>query len=103
MSDYEFSKVCYNNIIEWAKKHFTGRKQAEKELSWYKIHDETPWPRILKKLICGQTFSCFYYGEDANLTECKPCRHAQYKPNTGRGKTLVAYKNLRYFLFILRL
>jgi len=31
------------------------------------------------------------------------CDHSRYKPRTGRGKTLVAYKNLRYFPITLRL
>jgi len=31
------------------------------------------------------------------MTECMTCGHSRYKPRTGRGKTLVAYKKLRYF------
>jgi hypothetical protein len=44
-----------------------------------------------------------YYGEDVNLIECKTCGHAWYKPNTGRGRTLVAYEKLRYFSITPRL
>jgi len=39
----------------------------------------------------------FYYLENAELTECMTCGHSHYKPRTGRGKTLVAYKKFRYF------
>ena len=28
---------------------------------------------------------------------CMTCGHSRYKPRTGMGKTLVAYKKLRYF------
>jgi Zn ribbon nucleic-acid-binding protein len=38
-----------------------------------------------------------YYLENAKLTECMTCGHSRYKPRTGRGKTLVAYKKLRSF------
>jgi len=37
-----------------------------------------------------------YYLENAEMTECMTCGHSRYKPRTGRGKTLVAYKKLRY-------
>jgi len=26
----------------------------------------------------------FYYNEEVNLTECKTCEHAHYKPTTNR-------------------
>jgi hypothetical protein len=38
-----------------------------------------------------------YYGKDINLTECKTCGHALYKPNMSRGRTLIAYKKMRHF------
>ena len=44
-----------------------------------------------------------YYLENAELTECMTCGHSRYKPRTGMGKTLVAYKKLRYFPITLRL
>ena len=34
---------------------------------------------------------------------CKTCEHAQYKLRTGRRRTLVAYRKLKYFLFTPRL
>jgi hypothetical protein len=42
-------------------------------------------------------FCMLYYLENTELTECMTCGHSRYKPRTGRGKTLVAYKKLRYF------
>jgi hypothetical protein len=44
-----------------------------------------------------------YYGEDVNLTEQKTCGHARYKPNMGRGRTLVTYKKLWYVLITPRI
>jgi hypothetical protein len=43
-------------------------------------------------------FYMLYYLENAEMTECMTCGQSRYKPGTGRGKTLVAYKKLRYFL-----
>jgi hypothetical protein len=48
-------------------------------------------------------FCMLYYLENAELTECMTCGHSRYKPRTGRGKNLVAYKKLRYFLITPRL
>jgi len=42
-------------------------------------------------------FYMLYYLENVELTECMTCGHSRYKPKTGRGKTLMAYKKLRYF------
>ena len=44
-----------------------------------------------------------YYLENAELTECRTCGHSCYKPRTGKEKTPVAYKKLRYFPITLRL
>jgi len=42
-----------------------------------------------------------YDSEYANITKYKTCNYAQYKPN--RGRTLIAYKKLKYFLINPRL
>jgi hypothetical protein len=44
-----------------------------------------------------------YYLENVELTEWMTCGHSRYKPKTGRGKTLVTYKKLRYFSITPRL
>jgi len=48
-------------------------------------------------------FCMLYYLENAELIECMTCGHSCYKPRTGRGKTLMAYKKLRYFSITPRL
>jgi len=48
-------------------------------------------------------FCMLYYLENAEMTECMACGHSRYKPRTGRGKTLVAYKKVRYFSITPRL
>jgi hypothetical protein len=44
-----------------------------------------------------------YYLKNAELAECMTCGHSRYKPRIDRGKTLVAYKKLRYFSITPRL
>ena len=42
-------------------------------------------------------FCMLYYLENTELIECMTCEHSRYKPRTGKGKILVAYKKkLRY-------
>jgi len=48
-------------------------------------------------------FCMLYYLENAEMTECITCGNSHYKPRIGRGKTLVAYKKLRYFPITSRL
>jgi hypothetical protein len=56
-----------------------------------------------QKIDICPNFCMLYYLENVELTECMTCGHSRYKPKTGRGKTLVAYKKLRYFPITLRL
>jgi len=42
-------------------------------------------------------FCMLYYLENIEVTKCKICRHSRYKPMTGKGRTLVSRKKLRYF------
>jgi hypothetical protein len=44
-----------------------------------------------------------YYHENTDLTECKTCGYAWYKPKTSREITFIAHKKLRYFSITLRL
>ena len=101
-SDHELSEGGYDKIIEWArsilpegnrlKKKFYAAKSMMKPLSLgYQKIDMCP------------NFCMLYYLENAELTECMTCGHSRYKPRTGRGKTLVAYKKHRYFLITPRL
>jgi hypothetical protein len=50
-----------------------------------------------QKIDMCHNFCMLYYLGNAELTECMTYGHSRYKPRTGRGKTLVAYKKLRYF------
>jgi len=56
-----------------------------------------------QKIDMCPNFCMLYYLENAEMTVCMTCRHSRYKPRTGRGKTLVAYKKLRYFSITPRL
>jgi hypothetical protein len=95
-SDHGLSEAGYDKIIEWArsilpegnrlKENFYAAKSMMKPLGLgYQKIDMCP------------NFCMLYYLENAEMTECMTCGHSRYKPRTSRGKTLVAYKKLRYF------
>ena len=52
--------------------------------------------------ICPNFF-ILYYLENTNLTKCRTCGYARYKPGAGRGMTLLAIIKLRYFSITHRL
>jgi len=94
--DHGLSEVGYDKIIEWArsilpegnmlKENFNATKSIMKPLGLgYQKIDMCP------------NFCMLFYLENAKMTEYMTCGHSRYKPITGRGKTLVAYKKLRYF------
>ena len=94
--DHGLSEAGYDKIIEWAisilpegnrlKENFYAAKSMMKPLGLgYQKIDMCP------------NFCMLYYLENAKLAKCMTCGHSRYKPRTGRGKTLVAYKKLRYF------
>jgi hypothetical protein len=101
-SDHGLSEVGYDKIIEWArsillegnrlKENFYAAKSMMKPLGLgYQKIDMCP------------NLCMLYYLENVEMTECMTCGHSCYKPRTGRGNTLVAYKKLRYFPITSRL
>jgi len=56
-----------------------------------------------QKIDMCHIFCLLYYLENAELTEYMTCGHPRYKPRTSKGKTLMAYKKLRYFPITARL
>jgi hypothetical protein len=95
-SDDRLSQADYDKIIKWVisilpegnklKENFYAAKSMMKPLGLgYQKIDMCP------------NFCMLYYLENVELTKCMTCAHSHYKPRTGRGKTLVAYKKLRYF------
>jgi len=93
-SDHGLSEAGYDKIIEWArsilpkgnrlKKNFYTAKSMMKPLGLgYQNIDMCP------------NFCMLYYLENAELIECMTCGHSRYKPRTGRGKTLMAYKKIK--------
>ena len=56
-----------------------------------------------QKINMCHNFCMLYYLKNDEITECMTCGHSCYKPKTSRGKTLVAYKKLRYYLITPRL
>jgi hypothetical protein len=95
-SDHGLSEVGYDKIIEWARS-ILPRRNRLKENFYVAKSMMKPLGLGYQKIDMCPNFCMLYYLESAEMTECMTCRHSRYKPRTGRGKTLVAYKKLRYF------
>jgi len=101
-SDHGLSEARYDKIIEWARSILLeGNKLKE---NFYAAKSMMkPLGLGYQKINMCLKFCMLYYLENAEMTECMTYRHSRYKPITGRGKTLVAYKKLRYFPITYRL
>jgi hypothetical protein len=84
------------------KKHFIRREWVEKNFYIAKSMMK-PLGLGYQKIDMCLNFHILYYNENTDLIECKTCGHARYKLRTGRGRTLVAHKKLRYFSITSRL
>jgi hypothetical protein len=101
-SNHGLREAGFDKIIEWTriilhegnmlKENFYTAKSIMKPLSLG-----------YKKINMCPNFYMLYYLENAELTECRIYGHSHYKPRTGKGKTLIAHRKLRYFLIIYRL
>jgi hypothetical protein len=95
-SDHELSEVGYDKIVEWTRSIISkGNRLKEKFYAAKSIMK--PLGLRYHKIYMCTNFCMLYYLENAELTECKTCRHAHYKPRTGRGRTHVTFRKLRYF------
>jgi len=93
-SDHGLSEASNDKIIEWARSILPEGNRLKE--NFYAA-------KSMMKIDMCLNFCMLYYLENAELTECMTCGHSRYKPRTGREKTLVAYKKLRYFPITLRL
>jgi len=94
-SDHRLSEVGYDKIIEWARS-ILPKGNMLKENFYTAKSMMKPLGLEYQKIDMCPSF-CMLYLENAELTGCMTCGHSHYKPRTERGKTLVAYKKLRYF------
>jgi hypothetical protein len=92
----------YDKIIEWARSILPERNRLKENFYAAKSMMK-PLGLGYQKIDICPNFCMLYYLENVEMTECMTCGHSRYKPRTGRGKTLVAYKKLRYFLITSRL
>ena len=94
--DHGLSEAGYDRIVEWEKiilpkenrsrQNFYDVKSMMKPLNlWYYKIDMCP------------NFCMLYYLETTELTECRTCEHAHYKPRTSREMIFVARRKLIYF------
>jgi hypothetical protein len=95
-SDHGLSEAGYDKNIEWARSILPEGNRLK-----YNLYIAKSMMRPLglgyQEIDMRPNFCMLYYLENVELTECMTCRHSHYKPKTSRGKTLVAYKKLRYF------
>ena len=95
-SDHGLSEAGYDKIIEWARSILPeGIKLKEKFYAAKSMMK--PLGLGYQKIDMCPNFYMLYYLKNIELTECITCGHSRYKPRIGIGKTLVAYKKLRYF------
>jgi hypothetical protein len=95
-SDHGLSEAGYDKIIEWARSILPEGNRLKENFYAAKCMMK-PLGLGYQKIDMCPNFCILDYLENAKMTECMTCRHSRYKPRTGRGKTLVAYKKLRYF------
>jgi hypothetical protein len=95
-SDHGLSEAGYEKIIEWARSILSEGNRL-KENFYVAKSMMKPLGLGYQKINMCPNFCMLYYLENVELTKCMTCRHSRYKPKTSRGKTLVAYKKLRYF------
>jgi hypothetical protein len=101
-SDHGLSESRYDKIIEWARSILPERNRLKENFYAAKSMIK-PLSLGYQKIKICPNFCMLYYLENAKMTKCMTCGHSRYKPRTGRGKTLVAYKKLRYFLITFRM
>jgi len=94
--DYGLSEISYDIIIEWARSILPKRNRMKENFYAAKSMMK-PFDLGYQKINMCSNFCMLYYLENTELTECRTCRHSRYKPKTGKEKTPVAYKKLRYF------
>jgi hypothetical protein len=101
-SDHGLSEAGYDKIIEWARSILPERNRLRENFYVAKSMMK-PLGLGYQKIDMCPNFCMLYYLENAEMTECMTYGHSRYKPRTGRGNTLVAYKKLRYFSITSRL
>jgi hypothetical protein len=101
-SDHGLSEAGYDKIIEWERSILPEGNRLKENFYAAKSMMK-PLGLGYQKIDLCPNFCMLYYLKNAELTECMTCGHSRCKPRTGRGKTIVAYKKLRYFSITPRL
>ena len=85
MFDYGMSETDYDIIIKQAKS-ILPQKNRLKENFYVAKFMMKPFGLGYQKVNICLNLCMFYYNEEVNLTECKKCEHAHYKPTTNKMK-----------------
>ncbi|KAJ6957470.1 hypothetical protein NC653_039429 [Populus alba x Populus x berolinensis] len=94
--DHGLSEVGYDKIIEWVTRILPEGSRLKENFYAAKSMMK-PLGLGYQKINMCPNFYMLYYLENVKLIECMTCGYSRYKPRIDRGKTLVAYKKLRYF------
>jgi hypothetical protein len=95
-SDYRLSEAGYDRIVEWVRSILLKGNRLKENFYAAKSMMKLIGLRYQKISMCPN-ICMLYCLENVELTEYRTCEHSRYKPKTGKGKTLVAHKKLRYF------
>ena len=95
-SDYRLSEAGYDRIVEWVRSILLKGNRLKENFYAAKSMMKLIGLRYQKISMCPN-ICMLYCLENVELTEYRTCEHSCYKPKTGKGKTLVAHKKLRYF------
>jgi hypothetical protein len=101
-SDYGLSEVDYDKIVERARSILLEGNRLKENFYATKFMMK-PLGLGFQKIDICPNFCMLYYLENVELTKCRTYRHSRYKPRTGRGRTHVTHKKLRYFPITRRL
>jgi hypothetical protein len=101
-SDHGLSEAGYDKIIEWTRSILPEENGLKENLYAAKSMMKLLGLGYQKIDMCPN-FCMLYYLENVEMIGCMTCGHSCYKPRTSRGKTLMAYKKLRYFPITSRL
>jgi len=94
--NHRLSEASYNRIVEWIRSILLEGNRLKENFYVVKAMMR-PLSLGYQKINMFLNFCMLYYLENTDLTKYRTCRHAHYKPRTGKGRTLVIYKKLRYF------
>jgi hypothetical protein len=101
-SDYGLSETSYDIIVKCVRSILPEGNRLKENFNTTKSMIRS-FSLEYQKIDMCPNFMHVYYLENADLTMSRTCEHAWYNPITGKGRTYVAHRKLRYFSITLRM